>query len=113
MILLMFGSATAGVPDGLGPYPDHLPGQPGEPGDHCNSDERVLFTCDMATNDRVLSICGPQIIPDAGGYAVYRYGRLDEVELAWPQTPTLPSKAFKSATEEHHLRADGPRAFEP
>lgn len=51
-----------------------------EAGTHCLPGETDYFSCEMAKNGKVVSVCG------GDGWLQYRFGRLGNVELAYPSS---------------------------
>lgn len=60
----------------------------------CSPSEKVLFSCEIGR--KVLSVCGSRDLDDTQGVMQYRFGTPDKLDLAYPEKPTHPSKAFKS-----------------
>ncbi|MFM0226318.1 hypothetical protein [Paraburkholderia dipogonis] len=58
----------------------------------CQSHEEVYFSC--PTRGKMLSVCASGNISPDNGYVQYRFGRVDHIELAYPEKPYPPRKLF-------------------
>lgn len=58
----------------------------------CTAQEVVLFSCE--TESRIISLCGSIIPNESTNYMQYRYGKPDNVEIAYPKTNKPPIKVF-------------------
>ena len=52
---------------------------------HCRDGERAVFSCPVEGSDKVVSVCVSEDYGRQQGYVQYRFGRLGDVELAYPE----------------------------
>lgn len=52
---------------------------------HCRTGERAVFSCPIDGSDKVVSVCVSDDYGRRQGYLQYRFGRLGDVELAFPE----------------------------
>jgi hypothetical protein len=62
----------------------------------CKADELIVFSC--PTGAHTASICASKDVSKNGGYMQYRYGRQDNVDLAYPDLGAKPADVFMSGT---------------
>ena len=60
------------------------PAAGGRPVGHCMADEVAYFSCTVDQGKR-LSVCGSPVSSSGSGWLQYRFGRLDSIELAYPE----------------------------
>jgi hypothetical protein len=68
----------------------------GAPATLCKIDELVVFSC--PTGKHIASICASKNTSLGHDAMQYRYGRIDKVELSYPDAGTKPADAFTSGT---------------
>ncbi len=56
---------------------------------HCRPPEQIVFSCQLDQSAKVVSICRNET------HLSYRYGRLDQIELAYPSEPDQFDRAFQ------------------
>jgi hypothetical protein len=82
---------------------------------HCSQSEELVFSCQTAGNDKVLSICAAPSLGATSPRIVYRFGRMGRVELEYPKKKISPASAFWFSPESNGgtLRfASGKTAYE-
>jgi hypothetical protein len=70
-------------------------------GSHCKDQEQVVFSCSIAKSSKVVSLCASRPFSKAQGSLVYRFGRIGNVELEFPSSPTDSIGQFRFA---HYFR---------
>ena len=65
-----------------------------EPLSHCSSQEETLFTCKISKSKKLVSICTSKGFSNHSGYIQYRFGRPNQVELAFPKVISDSSRKF-------------------
>jgi hypothetical protein len=61
---------------------------------HCTKTESVIFSCQIKDSDKTLSLCASKDISDTSGYIQYRFGKLNKVELTFPNDRLHSQKRF-------------------
>jgi hypothetical protein len=61
---------------------------------HCIKTESVIFSCQIKDSDKIFSLCASKDISDTSGYIQYRFGRLNKVELTFPNDRLHSQKRF-------------------
>jgi hypothetical protein len=69
---------------------------------HCSAHEQVIFSCQITSSKKVLSVCASEPLDAPERYLQYRYGALKSVELEFPSQRAESVKYFKTA---HYFRA--------
>ena len=61
---------------------------------HCAPDETVVFSCGLEASDKVVSICASNPLTRAQGYLQYRFGRIGDIELTFPEDRQFTQEQF-------------------
>lgn len=81
------------------------------PPSHCSKDERIILSCEIASNRKLLSLCGSSDLSAAKGYLQYRFGRPGEVELEFPAKPDGSRSRFAMSLESYSAGYDARLRF--
>ena len=68
----------------------------------CGSDEKIIFSCTIKENAKIVSLCSSREFAKDRGYIQYRFGRAGKVELEFPKSREKTQQAFKYS---HYFRA--------
>ncbi len=68
----------------------------------CSKDEKVIFTCPVKPNNKIVSLCASTHVTKTDGYLQYRFGTPAKIELEFPKERTGSQKAFEY---NHYFRA--------
>jgi len=83
----------------------------------CNTDEKVIFSCQIAKNKKYASLCASKDASNTKGYVQYRFGKIDKIEMLHPETREAAEKNFsyvrdKDATMETFKFVRGDFSYE-
>ncbi len=73
-----------------------------QPGSLCNTDEKIIFSCTIKENAKIVSLCSSRELTKDRGYIQYRFGRPEKIELEFPKSREKSQQAFKYS---HYFRA--------
>lgn len=73
-----------------------------QPGSLCNTDEKIIFSCTIKQNAKIVSLCSSPELTKDRGYIQYRFGRPGKIELEFPKSREKSQQAFKYS---HYFRA--------
>lgn len=73
-----------------------------QPGSLCNADEKIIFSCTIKENAKLVSLCSSRELTPDRGYLQYRFGRPGKIELEFPKSREKTQPAFKYS---HYFRA--------
>lgn len=66
----------------------------------CNTNETVLFSCQMATGNKVLSVCGSESLSGRESYVQYRYGTDPyTIDMSFPKDLSVSKRSFQYNSE--------------
>ncbi|MCK5728063.1 MAG: hypothetical protein KAG10_11360 [Methylococcales bacterium] len=66
----------------------------------CNSNETVLFSCQMAKGNKVLSVCGSESLSGRESYVQYRYGSDPyTIDLSFPKDLSVSKRSFQYTSD--------------
>ncbi len=65
----------------------------------CKADEQVVFGCN--SKDKIISLCASSDVSASKGYLQYRFGKLDSIELAYPEQQEPPKGNFWYSSEPY------------
>jgi hypothetical protein len=69
---------------------------------HCSDSELVVFSCQIKSSKKYLSVCASRSLDGTGRYVQYRFGPLGKMELEFPADRTNSVEQFKLT---HYFRA--------
>lgn len=75
---------------------------PQQPRSLCASGEKVIFSCTIKQNSKIVSLCSSPELTKDKGYLQYRFGLPGKIELEFPKTREQTQQAFKYT---HYFRA--------
>jgi hypothetical protein len=73
-----------------------------QPGSLCERDEKIVFSCAVGKQAKIVSICSSKELTKDKGYMKYRFGLPGKIELEYPKEQKLAHEAFKYT---HYFRA--------
>ncbi|MCK5872187.1 MAG: hypothetical protein KAG26_05130 [Methylococcales bacterium] len=66
----------------------------------CNSNETVLFSCQMASGNKVLSVCGSESLSGRESYVQYRYGSdAYTIDMSFPKDLSVSKRSFQYTSD--------------
>ena len=67
----------------------------------CSTDEKVVFSCQIPENRKIVSLCASQDSSATKGYLQYRFGKITKIELQFPEPKQPAGKNFLYAKDKH------------
>lgn len=71
-------------------------------GSLCHPGEKIIFSCSLRPNGKIVSLCGSKVLSQSSGYIQYRFGVPSNVELEFPSDR---DQARTSFHYHHYFRA--------
>jgi hypothetical protein len=71
-------------------------------GSLCEGDEKIVFSCAVGKQAKIVSLCSSKELTKDKGYLRYRFGLPGKIELEYPKDGERPHEAFKYS---HYFRA--------
>ncbi|MCK4493846.1 MAG: hypothetical protein KAU26_07300 [Methylococcales bacterium] len=66
----------------------------------CNTNETVLFSCQMASGSKVLSVCGSESLSGRESYVQYRYGSdAYAIDMNFPKDLSISKRSFQYTSD--------------
>ena len=72
-----------------------------QPGSLCERDEKIVFSCAVGKQAKIVSLCSSKELTKDRGYLRYRFGLPGKIELEYPKDGERPQQAFKYS---HYFR---------
>ena len=66
-----------------------------QPGSLCQRDEKIVFSCAVGKQAKLVSLCSSKELTKDKGYLRYRFGLPGKIELEYPKEQKLAREAFK------------------
>jgi len=73
-----------------------------QPGSLCERDEKIVFSCAVGKQPKIVSLCSSKELTKDKGYMKYRFGLPGKIELEYPKEQKPARDAFKYT---HYFRA--------
>ena len=66
-----------------------------QPGSLCERGEKIVFSCAVGKQAKIVSLCSSKELTKDKGYLKYRFGLPGKIELEYPKEQKLAREAFK------------------